>query len=160
VRPHGLRGAVVVRADPSALTVLQRGLRAALVDEAGAVSWTTIRHVTLRGDDAIVETEASGDRNAAEALVGRAIATERTSLPAATGTEIYEHDVIGLEVYSPAGVLLGSIVEILATGANDVWVVRGSGGELLVPAVAHAILELDAEHRRAIVDPDAAVASD
>ena len=159
-RPHGLRGAVVVRADASALAVLRDGLRVAIAPEGGEPSWTSVRRVTLRGNSAVVEIQGTDDRDAAVALAGAMLVTERTLLPRAAGNELYEHDVIGLEVYAKDGTPLGRVVEIVATGANDVWVVRGTRLELLVPAVAHAVLELDTERRRVIIDPDAAFASD
>ena len=148
----------MVRAEASALDVLRPGLDVALVDARGAAIDARIRTVHRRHEAAIVELEGISDRNAAAAVVGRALAATRTELPQASEREIYECDVIGIEAYTAGGELLGTVVEILATGANDVWVVRGARGELLVPAVAHAVLEVDVAARRAIIDVDAALA--
>ena len=46
---------------------------------------------------------------------------------------------------------LGQVVQVLETGANDVYVVRGSRGEILVPAVDDQVIELDLESKRMVV---------
>ena len=63
--------------------------------------------------------------------------------------EYYFHEVIGLQVIDEGGLSLGNIVEILATGANDVYVVRREfGPDLLLPAIEDVILGIDLENRQ------------
>lgn len=70
-------------------------------------------------------------------------ADDRPPLPAG---EYYHHQLIGLKVVDEAGDVLGSLVEILQTGANDVYVVRSaSGRELLLPAVDEVLRGIDLE---------------
>jgi 16S rRNA processing protein RimM len=58
--------------------------------------------------------------------------------------EFYFHDLLNLEVVDKAGILLGTLTEILETGANDVYVVTdASGRELLLPAIPDVILDVD-----------------
>ena len=47
--------------------------------------------------------------------------------------EFYYHELEGLQVESVKGQALGILTEVLPTGANDVYVVRGPQGELLIP---------------------------
>lgn len=57
--------------------------------------------------------------------------------------EHYKHELLGLKVMDENGELLGALVEILETGANDVYVVRDeSGKELLLPNIPSVILDL------------------
>jgi len=47
---------------------------------------------------------------------------------------------------------LGTVADILETGANDVYIVRGDGPrELLLPAIESVILEVDLEQGRLLV---------
>jgi 16S rRNA processing protein RimM len=66
--------------------------------------------------------------------------------------QYYHHQVIGLQVLTTEGEKLGSVEEILETGANDVYVVRREdGGELLLPATQNVIQEIDLDHGRMFV---------
>jgi len=64
--------------------------------------------------------------------------------------EYYEHQLIGLEVWSTDQRLLGRVTEIIFTGSNDVYVVQGEGKELLIPALKDVVLEINLEKGRMI----------
>ena len=52
------------------------------------------------------------------------------------------------------GESLGTLVEVLETGANDVYVLRGSEyGEVLLPVTEETVLETDIEAGRVLVRP-------
>lgn len=92
------------------------------------------------------------DRNAAEKLKGLLIAVPRSSLPQQEEGEYYWADLIGLAVVNRAGESLGAVAELLDTGANDVLVVRGGLGELLIPFLNSVILNVDMAAKTIEVD--------
>ena len=57
----------------------------------------------------------------------------------------YHYQLIGLEVHDETGSRLGTIVEVIFTGANDVYVVRDGKRETLVPALVDVIVSVDTE---------------
>ncbi|MBC1505072.1 ribosome maturation factor RimM [Listeria booriae] len=58
--------------------------------------------------------------------------------------EFYFHEIIGCEVYTEEGELLGTISEILTPGANDVWVVQQKGKkDKLVPYIADVVTSVN-----------------
>lgn len=63
------------------------------------------------------------DRDVAASLRGRLIAVASDALPKAGSDEYYWRDLIGLAVKNIQGEHLGSVVDVMATGANDVLVV-------------------------------------
>ena len=65
--------------------------------------------------------------------------------------ENYVHDLIGLQVETTDGEALGELTEILFTRANDVYVVRGPGGEVLLPALRDVVLQVDLAARKMAV---------
>lgn len=67
--------------------------------------------------------------------------------------QYYWHQIIGLAVHTVAGLPLGTIVEILRTGSNDVYVVRGARGEVLIPAIEDVVKEIDLHNGRMLVLP-------
>jgi 16S rRNA processing protein RimM len=65
------------------------------------------------------------------------------SRPKLPDGEYYHHQLIGLKVMDEDDTLLGTLVDIIETGANDVYVVRDdSGRELLLPAIPAVILNV------------------
>ncbi len=83
-------------------------------------------------------------RNDAEALHGQEILIEAAQRQKQEG-EFYAREVIGLQVRTIDGEELGEVTEILVTGANDVYVVTGSRGEILLPARVEVIKGIDVE---------------
>jgi len=60
----------------------------------------------------------------------------------------YQYELIGVDVADENGNLLGRLVEILETGANDVYVIKDdSGKEILLPAIPAVILNVDMTQR-------------
>ena len=60
----------------------------------------------------------------------------------------YQYELIDMDVMDENGNPLGKLVEILETGANDVYVVRDdSGKEILLPAIPSVILNVDMTQR-------------
>lgn len=92
------------------------------------------------------------DRTAAEKLKGLLIAVPRSSLPQQTSDEYYWSDLIGLAVVNEAGVQLGTVANLLETGANQVLSVTGDSGEILIPFVASAIKQVDVKNKIIRVD--------
>jgi len=65
------------------------------------------------------------------------------SRPKLPDGEYYHHQLIGLTVMDEENTLLGTLVDIIETGANEVYVVRNdSGRELLLPAIPDVIQDI------------------
>ncbi len=92
------------------------------------------------------------DRTAAEKLKGLLIAVPRASLPEQDEGEYYWSDLLGLEVVNGAGESLGTVTKLLESGANEVLVVQGTDGEILIPFVATAIKQVDLKNKIIQVD--------
>lgn len=65
--------------------------------------------------------------------------------------QYYQFQVLGMEVWTDEGDLLGKVGEILPTGSNDVYVVPGRRGEILIPAIEDVVKEVDLERGRITV---------
>ena len=155
-RPNGLLGAVVIHSDPSMTGVLAKGLEVELVPRQGAAFRTSIRSAAPVRGGVRVTFDHVHDRNRAEALVGATVHVERESLGPFREGEFLDSDLIDIDVVTREGTRLGRLVEVIATGANDVYAVRdAAGAEVLVPAVAHAVIDVDLATRRMTVAAEA-----
>ena len=94
------------------------------------------------------------DRTAAEACRGATVFVAATDLPDLAEGEFYHHEVVGFAVDTVDGLAVGRVESTLATGLNDVWVVRGSAGrEHLIPVIADVVRTIDRAQRRIVIDP-------
>jgi 16S rRNA processing protein RimM len=76
-------------------------------------------------------------------------ADDRPSLP---DGEYYHHQLLGLRVISDTGQTLGRLVQILSTGANDVYIVRPEAGpDVLLPATDEVVQRVDLEQGEILV---------
>jgi 16S rRNA processing protein RimM len=66
--------------------------------------------------------------------------------------QFFWHQIIGLTVETADGRQLGRVEDVLRTGANDVYVVRGDLGEVLVPAIAPVVKRIDPDGGRLVVE--------
>ncbi len=140
--PHGVKGAFRVQSftDPgeNLLTYTPRYLSA-------ADRWQHSPELVLsrRGDGFLGSLPDVADRDRAIALRGRWIGVEAATLPEPEADEVYWHDLLGCRVQAPAGAL-GTVREVLATGANDVLRVAGADGrEYLIPYAAPYVVDVD-----------------
>ncbi len=101
----------------------------------------------------ILKLEGIDDRASAERMRGEVLEVPETERPPLPPGAYYTDDLIGLRVVDPEGRLLGTLEEVVETGANDVYVVRGPRGELLLPAVDDVVLEVDLEGKRMVARP-------
>jgi 16S rRNA processing protein RimM len=99
-----------------------------------------------------VKFRSVADRDAAELLCQQfVLIPEAQAMPLAEH-ENYAHDLVGLEVESLDGRILGHLTEILFTRANDVYVVAGPDGEILLPALRSVIVQVDLPARKMRVE--------
>ena len=82
----------------------------------------------------------------AQSLAGEWIFAPIGSTDSLEPDEYYHYQLIGLAVITEEGESLGTVREILATGSNDVYVVRSeSGPEILLPAISQVVKRIDLE---------------
>lgn len=91
----------------------------------------------------LVKLQEVNDRDYAENLRQQYVFISRQyELPLEEG-EFYLHQLIGMQVIDEAGELLGEVTDTIQTGANDVFVVNGAKGEILIPDIEDVVLNVD-----------------
>ncbi|CAN7524083.1 16S rRNA processing protein RimM [Neorhizobium galegae] len=152
---QGLRGEVRVRtytADPTAL-----GDYGNLHSEDGRIF--EILEIREAKNVAIVRFRGINDRNAAEALAGLELFIERDNLPddELEEDEFYYADLEGLEAVDQEGKSYGTVSAVYDFGAGDLLELKGPGRRpALIPFSEAAVLEIDLEGGKIVIDPQAA----
>lgn len=148
-RPHGVRGEIFLHL----MTDFPERLRAGVKVFLGP-AYDPIEIKAVRGHKNALLLNLSGyaTPEAVAALTNRYLFVRADDRPVLPEGEYYHHQLIGLQVVDEQGQVLGSISEILETGANDVYVVLPpKGAEILLPAVEDVILEVDLPNQRMLV---------
>ncbi len=107
----------------------------------------------------IVRFRGINDRNAAEALNGLELYIERDNLPddELDDDEFFYTDLEGLEAVDDQGVGYGTVSGIYDFGAGDLLELKGPGKRpVLIPFSEAAVLEIDLEGGKILIDPLAA----
>lgn len=147
-RPHGVNGELLLELTTEHPEKVKPGLGVYIGENKTPLKIARIRAanklwlVSFEGYDQIQQVEwftnqwvYISDKDAAPLPEGR----------------YYHHEIIGMQVFSDQGELLGVVSEIIVTGANDVYVVKSeSGTEILLPAIKSVIIEIDREAHRIV----------
>ncbi len=112
----------------------------------------TIRAVRTHKRALLVTLDGIGTRNQAEVLRGKLFEVPEGDLPHLEEDQYFRFDILGIEVVDENGSSLGKVVEVLETGANDVYIVRDEESELLIPAIDSVVKEIDTAAQRMVVD--------
>ena len=140
IKPHGVRGEVRVKAfSPSALS-LQEGRWVWLAGER-----RRIRRSRYDRDAWIVELSGLEVREEAERLRGELLEVPDAEVEREDEESYFVHELVGLRVVTVEGEEMGTLREVLQPGANDVYVVEGPRGELLLPAIGDVGERIDVE---------------
>jgi 16S rRNA processing protein RimM len=144
VGAHGVRGELTVEIlteDPDRFRLLDRVYIGPEDEEP--VSWRLSSYRLHKGR-ALLKLAGLDDRTAAEGFRSQIVQVRREeALPLAEG-EYYEYQILGLAVRTVTGEALGTVADIIDTGANDVYAVRGPDGrELLIPALESVVRLVD-----------------
>jgi len=160
IKPHGVKGecCVLSYADsPALFDALDRvrltpeGGDPALGRPARIVSWRPHKGRVL------VIFKGVDDRDAAEALRGLELVVPVAELPPPDEDEFWLMDLPGLEVRLPGGEVLGPIVRVDTPPGpvvgQEIWVIDAHGREVLFPAVAEFVVQVDLEAGFVVIDP-------
>jgi 16S rRNA processing protein RimM len=137
LRAHGVRGDLVV--EPLAPSVsLASGRRV-------RISGGEYQIAHMRSDGRFLRVNLAGidTREKARALHGAYLQIQESELASLPDGEYYRFQLIGLAVWSVDGQDLGRVTDVLSAPENDIYVVSGPFGEVLIPAVDDVVQNID-----------------
>ncbi|MDH3646136.1 MAG: ribosome maturation factor RimM [Gammaproteobacteria bacterium] len=125
-----------------------------LLDGPDGLREATVVDTKQHGSVLIAKLDGVADRDNAALLVDTDILVLRKQLPPPDAGEYYWADLVGLDVITTDGELLGTVERMFETGANDVMVVTGVRERLIPWIVGDVIDEVDLSNRRIKVSWD------
>ena len=112
-----------------------------------------VREGRFDGRHVLLGLEEVVDIAGAKSLKGSLVMVDDENLESLPEDTYYQHQIIGLKVCGEDGSELGTITEILTTGARDVYVIKKEEGEIMLPAAREFILRIDLEDGVMVVRP-------
>ena len=148
---HGVRGEVKVfptTDDNSRFKTLKH----VLMDTGKEKIPLEIEHVKFFKNMVILKFKGFDNKNDVEMWRQRDLLITRDQGVELAPDENFIADLIGLTAVTDEGVVLGTLTDVLQTGANDVYCVKMENGkELLLPAIKDCILNVDLEKQEMLV---------
>ena len=144
---HGVRGEVKVfptTDDPARFKKLKK----VILDDGKSKKNLEVESVKFFKNLVILKFKGLDDINEVEKYRKATLWVTRDQAVPLKKDEYFIADLIGLSVVTEDGEELGNIIDVIQTGANDVYVVAKEGEEeLLIPAIKDCVKNVDLENR-------------
>ena len=113
----------------------------------------TIESTEWHKGKAIIKLDKINSIEDATRQNGQLVEIHHSQLQALPEGQYYHFQLVGLEVWTTQGELLGSITDILPTPSNDNYAVSGSHGEFLIPAIEDVVKSIDLDKGCLVIEP-------
>ncbi|MBP6179560.1 MAG: 16S rRNA processing protein RimM [Anaerolineales bacterium] len=144
-RSHGVSGEIIMDLHTDFPERIRKGRKVLVGEKRQPLTFDTVRP---HKDGLLVSFRGIDTPEDVGKLRNQWVYVKAAEVPPLPEGQHYQYEMIGLDVVEDNGNPLGKLVEILETGANDVYVVRNeSGKEILLPAIPPVILNLDMDSR-------------
>jgi 16S rRNA processing protein RimM len=152
-RPHGVRGEVTVevRTDDPGSRFAPGAVLATDPADAGPL---VIEQARWHSGRLMLRLAGVEDRTQAEELRGTLLVVDYADIPPSTDPDVFhDQELIGLDVVTVAGAVVGTVTEIRHLGQDLLVIDRPEGGQALVPFVSALVPEVDVPAGRIVIDP-------
>lgn len=151
VKTHGIRGEVKVYPTTKDINRYDH-LKWLYLDKTEQFTRYDVENVRYHKNMVILKLKGVDTREEAEKLVGGLLKVDRDHAIDLEEDEYFIGDIIDLEVYNVNGVCMGKVTDVISTGSNDVYVVNGPDGEVLIPAIKQYVKQIDIKKGMMVVE--------
>lgn len=151
LRPHGVKGEVVVEVLSDVPGRFQKGSRVQGVREGSPPVTLTVAAGRKHKTGAVVRFEGYEDRDQVEALRGLDLEVALAEVPKAPRGTYYQYELLGClcrDVNNDGGEELGKVVEVVEDGGGTMLIVEGEGRRIPVPFVKAFLRRVDVARGR------------
>lgn len=149
-RPHGVKGEILMEVLSDFPERIVQGKHVFIGERYTEL---VIDNARPHARGLIVSIQNVHDRTQAENFRNEVVYISSSDVITLPEDTYYHHQLIGLEVRTENNDYIGTISEILVTGANDVYLLSTpEGKEVLIPAIKSVVLNIDLKMGKIIVD--------
>ena len=156
---HGVRGEVKVFPTTDDTKRFKR-LKKVLLDTGKEMLPLQLEHVKFFKNMVILKFEGLDNVDDVVKYRQKSLYVERKDAVKLQKDEYFIADLIDIEVFTEDGTHLGTLTDVITTGANDVYAVKlaesslageNAGKEILIPAIRQCVLDVDTEEKKMTV---------
>jgi len=112
-----------------------------------------IEKIRIKENTVILKLKDIESIEEAKIIVGSFLEVERKNAVKLPKDTYFIFEIIGLEVYDENNIFLGKVENVISTGSNDVYIVKGKNkNELFIPAIRKVIKNVNLEKRRITIN--------
>ena len=112
-----------------------------------------IEEARIKKDKIILKLKDIENIKEAKTIVGSFLEVERKNAVKLPKNTYFIFEIIGLEVYTENNVFLGKVENVISTGSNDVYIVKGKNKkELFIPAIREVVKNVSLEKKRITIN--------
>jgi 16S rRNA processing protein RimM len=128
-------------------------LESIFIEKEGSLHEKGIESAEVKGKYVFLKIKGMNTAEECSEYIGNEVKIHESDCPALPDGEYYHFQIIGLEVFTDSGHYLGTVTDIIETGSNDVYTVTHGTKEILIPAIADVIEEIDLDGNRITIHP-------
>ncbi len=152
VTTHGISGWLKLNPYNPETTIFS-SVREVILEKDGGRTAHVVDSSSVHGRQRLIKLRGVNTIEEARRWVGFTLCVAQTALDPLKPGEYYQYQVIGLEVLDIHGVRVGVVIGTWSTPGGDLYVVRGSDKEHVIPAVKEIIEKVDFAARKMIINP-------
>jgi 16S rRNA processing protein RimM len=139
-RPHGVHGEIIMDLHTDFPERMKKGRKIFVGNEHKPMTFENVR---THANGLLVKFKGVNTSDEAGLYRNQWVFIKGQDAPVLPEGQYYKYQLLGLRVIDENEKLLGNLVDIIETGANDVYLVRDeTGKEILLPAIPSVILDL------------------
>lgn len=149
MKPHGVQGELKVHPITDNSQRFKK-LKEVILVQNQEQRRVKVLDAKVQPDGVCLSLEGINSRDEADKFRGWAVKIDRSEVPPLKEGWYY-FELEGMQVYEEE-TLLGTLTRVVQTGANDVYLVMGSKGEICIPALKSVVKNVDVPGRRMDVE--------
>lgn len=108
-----------------------------------------IEKIRIKENTVVLKLKGIANIQEAKMIVGSFLEVERENAVKLPKDTYFLFEIIGLEVYSESNIFLGKVENVISTGSNDVYIVKGKNKEeLTIPAIREVVKNINLEKKQ------------
>ena len=151
VNVHGVKGEIKVYPLTDDMERFSK-VKEFYVEQGPEVVLYEVESVKYLKNTVIIKVAGIDTVEVAKKLIDKYVQIDRKKAVKLPQDSFFVCDLIDMQVYKVDGTLLGTIQDVIETGSNDVYVVKGAEKEILIPGLKSIVKSINTEEKKMIVD--------